>query len=47
MIKRAAVVIALLAGTAMFASHVSGTEVHVDRQPLATLPHTIDGWTGR
>lgn len=47
MIKRAAVVIALLAGTALFAAHVSGTEVHVERQPLETLPHTIDGWTGR
>jgi EpsI family protein len=47
MIKRAAVVIALLAGSALFAAHVSGTEAQVDREPLVTLPHVIERWTGR
>lgn len=47
MIARAAIVVALLAGTALFATHVSGTEVHVERDSLATLPRVIDRWTGR
>ena len=47
MIKRAAIVIALLLGTAFFAAHVTGTENHVDREPLAALPHVIDSWRGR
>lgn len=47
MIPRAVIVIVLLAGGAFFGAHVSGTEVPVDRDPLATLPHTIDGWKGR
>lgn len=47
MIARAAIVIVLLAGTALFATHVSGTEAHVDRESLATLPHVINGWRGR
>lgn len=47
MIARAAIVIALLAGGAFFGTHLSGTEVPVDREPLATLPNMIDGWTGR
>jgi EpsI family protein len=47
MIKRAALVIGLLLGTAFFATHVTGTENHVDREPLAALPHVIDNWRGR
>ena len=47
MIKRAAIVVALLLGTAFFATHVTGTENHVDREPLAALPHVIDNWRGR
>ena len=47
MIKRAVIVLALLAGSALFAGRISGTEVHVERELLATLPHEIDGWRGR
>ena len=47
MIKRAALVIALLLGTAFFATQVTGTENYVDREPLAALPHLIDSWRGR
>ena len=47
MIKRAVIVIALLAASALFAGRISGTEVHVEREPLASLPHEIDGWRGR
>jgi EpsI family protein len=47
MIKRAAIVIALLAGSALFAAHVSGTEAAVPRESLASLPIDIDGWKGR
>ena len=46
MIKRAVVVVALLAGSALFAAHVSGTEAPVEREPLATLPHVIGQWQG-
>lgn len=47
MIARAVIVVAVLAGAVLFSTHVSGTEVTIDRQPLATLPHVFDGWRGR
>lgn len=47
MIPRAVIVVLMLAGAALFTTKVSGTEAAVDRQPLATLPHTFDGWSGR
>ena len=46
MIKRALIVMVLLAGSALFAAHVSGTEVEIARDPLATLPTIIDEWQG-
>jgi EpsI family protein len=47
MISRTAIVLTLLAAAALFGTHVSGTEATVDREPLATLPHVIEGWQGR
>lgn len=47
MIPRAAIVIALLAGAALFGTHAASTEALVDREPLATLPHVIGVWNGR
>lgn len=47
MIARAVIVVALLAGAAVFGAHASGEETVIDRQSLTTLPHVIDGWRGR
>ena len=44
---RAALVIALLAGTAAVERTVSGAEATVVRSPLETVPLTLDGWQGR
>lgn len=47
MIARAVIVVALLAGAALFGTHASGEETVIERQSLTTLPHEIDGWRGR
>ena len=43
---RAAVVIALLAGTAVLQRTVTGAETEVAREPLASIPMLLDGWQG-
>lgn len=47
MIVRAVIVVALLAGAAVFSTQLTGSEVTVEREPLAALPHVMEGWTGR
>jgi EpsI family protein len=47
MIPRAAIVIALLAGAALFSTHLSGTEAAIERESLTTLPDDFGGWKGR
>ena len=44
---RAALVIALLACTAVIERSVSGAEVAPTRDPLSTLPLELEGWHGR
>ena len=47
MMARAAMVIALLAGAAVFGARAAATETPVDREPLSALARDIDGWRGR
>ena len=48
MIVRAAIAVAILAGASLVSSHtIRADEVAVPRDPLATLPDTIEGWEGR
>lgn len=47
MIVRSVIVIAMLAGAALFGSRASGSEASVDRESLTTLPYEIEGWRGR
>lgn len=47
MIQRVVVVIALLAGAALFGVRVAGSETPVARESLSALPHVIDHWRGR
>jgi EpsI family protein len=46
MARRAAVVIALLLMARFFSAHVSSAEAVVPRQPLSTLPLTMEQWQG-
>jgi len=48
MIGRAAIAIAILLGASLVSSRaIRADEAQVPREPLATLPSTIDGWQGR
>ena len=46
MIARAAVIVGLLAGAAVFGSRAVGMERPVDREPLSALPYQLDRWQG-
>lgn len=47
MVARSLILIALVAAAGAYASGASGEEVPVPREPLASLPSTIEAWQGR
>ena len=47
MVARSLILIGLVAAAGAYASGASGEEVPVHREPLASLPSTIEGWQGR
>jgi EpsI family protein len=47
MVARSLTLVAFIAAAGVYASGSSGEEVAVSREPLSSLPSTIDGWHGR
>ena len=43
---RFVIAVAMLAGTALLLQARNGSEIIAARMPLASFPHTFDGWTG-
>ena len=43
---RFVIAVAVLAGTALLLQARNGSEIIAARRPLASFPHTFDGWTG-
>ena len=46
MVARALIVVGMIAAAGVYSTGASGTDAPVTRVPLASLPHSIDGWEG-